>query len=88
MISKEVLQSAKKYVSKNRLRAVFYDELIKNEIYNQRTGKPYSSEYIYMVLKGERENLEIEKVIINLINEMKQKREAIEKDYRENVLNQ
>lgn len=88
MITEAILKSAKKYVSKGRLRSVIYDELIRNKIYNYRTGKPYSKDYIYEIMKGEKSNMEIENVILNLIKEMKDKHEAIKKDYRESLENQ
>jgi hypothetical protein len=83
MITPEILESAKKYVSTTRLRSFIHKELLKKGIYNPSTNKPYSKEHIYHVLTGKKANVEIENVIISLTQEMRDKRKALEKAYYE-----
>jgi len=85
MISENILKSAKKNIGKVGLKTFIYNELIKNSIYNKKNGKPFSKSLIHNVLKGIRENLIIEKKILDLINEMKSNREAINKEYNESI---
>jgi len=85
MITEKILESAKKNIARSALRTVIYNELIKNSIYNEKNGKPFSKYTVDTVLRGEKENLRIEKVLMDLLNEMKSKREGIEKDYKESL---
>jgi|GEM_PF-4946404 hypothetical protein len=83
MITETILESAKKNICRSGLRTVIYNDLIKNGIYNKKNGRPFSKYTIDKILRGSRENVIIEKAIMDLLNEMKSKREGIEKEYKE-----
>jgi len=85
MITEKIHESAKKNIAISALKSVIYNELIKKSVYNEKNGKPFSKYTIKIVLRGEKENLRIEKVIIDLLNEMKSKREGVERDYKESL---
>jgi len=83
MITPRMILRAKNYVTRNRLRSVIHDELGKKGILNASTGKPFSKVYIDYVLRGERQNYEIEKAFMEMILEMKRMREALEEEFEE-----
>ena len=77
-----MLLRGKEFISSNRLRSVFYNELLKRNIVNASTNKPFTKAHIDQVLRGERENIEIEEVFISLILEKKRKRSELLNEYK------
>jgi len=85
MISPEVRLMTKKYVAKASYVKVFMNELVRKGIYNKRTGNPYTYVGVKDIFDGKRENFEVENVIMDITSEMKEKREAIKKEYNESL---
>ena len=82
MITPKMVLRGKEFISSNRLRSVIYEESKKRNVINMSTGKPFTKAHIEMVLRGERENIDIEELFITLILERKKKREDLEKSYK------
>jgi len=85
MISPEIRLMTLKYVAKASYIKVFMNELVRKGIYNKRTGNPYTYYAVKHIFDGKRENFEVENVIMDITSEMKEKREAIKKEYNESL---
>jgi len=85
MITTEVRLMTKKYVAKASYVKVFMNELVRKGIYNKRTGNPYTYVAVKDIFEGKRENFEVENVIMDISSEMKIKREAIKREYKDSL---
>ena len=85
MITEEVRKMTREYVARSSYIKVIRNELVRKGIYNKKTGRPFTYYGVKEIFDGNRENFEVENVIMDIASEMKTKRENIKKEYQESL---